>query len=127
MKSSSINTQKGPVDWDTAQHWIANEPGAIDARFFGRNTFKRLFRDLTCTAVKATFATDEQQKPQLLLCNASLKVAIDFEDASRPCPPYCHSVAHHRWLGVLFRLGEPPGSNNNTAGGNRSDRQTQRH
>jgi hypothetical protein len=89
MKSSSINTQKGIIDWDTAQKWIASEPGAIDARFFGRNTFKRLFRDATCATVKATFAADEQQKPQLLLSNAAFKIPATFEDESAACPPVC--------------------------------------
>ncbi len=99
MKTSSINTQKGLVDWDTAQRWIANDPGAIDARFFGRNTFTRLLSDKACLGIRAIYALDDQGKPQLLLGNAavnynSLSVGqMNYEDASRPCPPYCPLTA----------------------------------
>ena len=92
MKSEKINTQKGPIDWDTAQKWIANDPGAIDARFFGRNTFDRLLSDRSCRAIRATFATDAKRQPQLLLSNAAVVRVDRYEDASAICPPVCGLV-----------------------------------
>lgn len=95
MKREAINTLKGQINWETAQTWMANDGGAIDARFFGRNTFSRLFNTPNCETVRAICAMDEEQQPQLLLGNAALNYAMGgntayrFEDASFPCPPVC--------------------------------------
>ena len=96
MKSESISTQGGAIDWDTAQKWIANDPGAIDARFFGRNTFDRLFSDRSCRAVRATFAADNHRNPQLLLSNAASIRVRTYEDDSAQCPPVCALVEQQR-------------------------------
>ncbi|MFM6976376.1 MAG: hypothetical protein ACKOW2_05980 [Sphingobacteriaceae bacterium] len=100
MKTSAISTLNGQISWETAQTWIANDPGLIDARFFGRNTFSRLFNTPNCQKVRAIYALDDDKKPQLLLVDAALdynKVNFStasssqfrFEDASFPCPPVC--------------------------------------
>lgn len=97
MKTEYVNTPSGSINWQTAQQWIANDLGAIDARFFGRNTFNRLFKDPQCTSIRAIEALDEQNKPQLLLINAAINYkdtstqpgSLMFEDRSNPCPPYC--------------------------------------
>ncbi|MFM6975504.1 MAG: hypothetical protein ACKOW2_01485 [Sphingobacteriaceae bacterium] len=97
MKTSFINTNKATISWETAQKWIANDPGEIDARFFGRNTFIRLFRDVKLSSLRAINALDELNKPQLLLINTAvnynskdlLSTALVFEDRSSPCPPIC--------------------------------------
>ncbi len=95
MKSEKINTQKGLIDWDTAQKWIANDPGVIDARFFGKNTFDRLCSDKSCQAIRATFATDDKRNPQLLLSNAAIasEKLVNYEDNSCPCPPICPLIS----------------------------------
>ncbi|MFM6975308.1 MAG: hypothetical protein ACKOW2_00455 [Sphingobacteriaceae bacterium] len=98
MKADFFNTQKGTIDWNTAHKWIMNDLGKIDARFFGRNTFNRLFRDASCTQIIAMNALDDRQNPQLLLGNAAidylnlsttLSSQFKLEDASSPCPPIC--------------------------------------
>lgn len=96
MKTAAINTLKGQISWETAQTWIANDPGLIDARFFGKNTFSRLFNTPNCQTIRAICATDDQGKPQLLLGNAAIDYAATssrtlyrMEDASFPCPPVC--------------------------------------
>lgn len=98
MKTKQINTSLGPIYWGTALKWIANDLGAIDARFFGRNTFNRLFNTPNCLNIRAISAEDDQHKPQLLLANAAYdyykmdsKIAGQFlyEDDSSPCPPVC--------------------------------------
>ncbi len=103
MKTRYINTQKGLIDWETAQKWIANDPSPIDARFFGRNTFIRLFSDPTCLAIRAVSALDEQKNPQLLLGNAAVNYKninslnlrmMRYEDESAICPPVCPLVDH---------------------------------
>ncbi len=95
MKTAAINTLKGQINWETAQTWIANDPGLIDARFFGRNTFGRLFNTPNCQTIRAICATDDQGKSQLLLGNAAIDYAATnttayrLEDASFLCPPVC--------------------------------------
>lgn len=97
IKTANINTQNGTINWETAKKWIANDLGEIDARFFGRNTFNRLFKDQKCTNIRAISALNEENKPQLLLIDAAinykilsgLNTLLKFEDRSNPCPPYC--------------------------------------
>lgn len=98
MKPTYINTQKGAISWGTAQKWIANDPDPIDARFFGRNTFNRLFNDTSCLNIKAISALDNKNKPQLLLADAALNyqdltmlsmLNLRYEDESAVCPPVC--------------------------------------
>jgi hypothetical protein len=98
MKTATINTSVGSINWEMAQKWIANDPGEIDARFFGSNTFDRLFNTTNCTKIKAISALDDSKKPQLLLANASLNyqdvnmqgsTLLRYEDDSAVCPPVC--------------------------------------
>lgn len=93
IKPNLIRTQSGAINWETAQHWIANDLDPIDARFFGRNTFDRLFSNAGCLSIRAISAVDDSQKPQLLLADASLNYSssssVRYEDASSPCPPIC--------------------------------------
>ncbi len=99
MKSKQINTSMEPISWETAQKWIANDLGVIDARFFGRYTFDRLFNTPNCLTIRAISALDDQKKPQLLLANAALDYStankqnasgwLKYEDASAVCPPIC--------------------------------------
>lgn len=97
MKAQYLNTSLGKIDWSTAQRWIANDLSPIDARFFGRNTFSRLFKDPECTHIKAIWALDQDNQSQILLIDAGINYAvtggwntnIQFEDRSSPCPPIC--------------------------------------
>lgn len=99
INSKQINTTTGPISLETAKKWIANDPGAIDARFFGSNTFSRLFNTPNCLNIRAISAINEQQEPQLLLANAALDYSTEnkqnasgwlkYEDASAVCPPIC--------------------------------------
>lgn len=97
IKSQYLNTSKGTISWETAQKWIMNDAGMIDARFFGRNTFSRLFKNPYCTNLRAIWAADEEKRPQLLLIDAAVNYLLNdglnsnllFEDRSSPCPPIC--------------------------------------
>lgn len=97
IKAPYLSTANGMINWETAQKWIANDFGLIDARFFGRNTFSRLFKDPECTRLRAIWALDEANSPQLLLIDAAVNYILNdglndnllFEDRSSPCPPIC--------------------------------------
>jgi hypothetical protein len=93
--TKSVYTKNGNISWRTAQSWIASYTGPVQSHFFGKNTFSRLWSD-GVSAIVGTFATDNNNNPQLLLTtlagNGSKgKVAAgkSFEDASSPCPPVC--------------------------------------
>ncbi len=85
----SLETEDGTINWKTTKQWMANYKGPIKARFFGSNTFSRLMEDPTCQVLKASYAINNEGAPQLLLANAAVSDPAIFEDASRPCPPYC--------------------------------------
>lgn len=84
-----IQTQEGEIDWPTAQKWMNNYKGTIKAHFFGSNTFDRLKNEPYLQVVRASAALDDKGVPQLLLSNAAQSDPSVFQDASRPCPPYC--------------------------------------
>jgi hypothetical protein len=93
--SKSVYTKNGNISWKTAQSWIANYTGPVQSHFFGRNTFSRLWSD-GVSGIVATFATDNNNNPQLLLTalsangsNGRVAAGKSFEDASSPCPPVC--------------------------------------
>ncbi len=88
IKVPDVITQDGEINWATAQKWISQHLGAIDAHFFGSNTFEqRLLADGTCEEIKIDFATDNKKQPQLLLSNAKQTRVARYEDASFPCDP----------------------------------------
>lgn len=97
MKTAFIPTQNGSISWETAQKWIANDFSPIDARFFGSNTFGRLFKAAKSTDVRAIWALDQENQAQLLLIDAAVNNILSggwnsnllFEDRSSPCPPIC--------------------------------------
>jgi len=89
IKQTELTTESGNVDWNTAQKWISNFKGSIKAHFFGSNTFERLMKDPYCSVIRASYATDDGGSAQLLLSNAAELDPLVYEDASRPCPPYC--------------------------------------
>ncbi len=66
IKTDFVPTEKGMIDWKTAQNWIANNQGPVDWHFFGGNTFDRLFGQ-PCTGVWATLAVNDGGAQQLLL------------------------------------------------------------
>ncbi len=89
LKNEFIDTEDGPINWKTAQEWISKYKGEIKARFFGRNTFERLTKNSECKVIRVSYAIDDMGKDQLLLADAGISDPLVYEDASRPCPPYC--------------------------------------
>ena len=89
LKNEFIDTEEGAITWTTARQWISKYKGAIKARFFGRNTFERLTMNSDCKVIRASYAIDDMGKEQLLLADAGVSDPLVYEDASRPCPPYC--------------------------------------
>lgn len=89
MQNEWIDTEDGQIDWATAQSWINTYKGEIKARFFGRNTFERLTKNAECKVIRVSYALDDIGKPQLLLADAGNSDPLVYEDASRPCPPFC--------------------------------------
>lgn len=93
--TKSVYTKNGNISWRTAQLWIASYTGPVQSHFFGKNTFSRLWSD-GVSGIVATFATDNNNNPQLLLTalspnrsNGKVAAGRGFEDASSPCPPVC--------------------------------------
>lgn len=89
IKQLSVTTENGKIDWETAQKWISRFDGSIKAHFFGSNTFERLRNIPECSVIRANYALDDKGNPQALLSNAAEIDPLVYEDASRPCPPYC--------------------------------------
>ena len=93
--TKSVYTKNGNISWRTAQSWVANYTGPVQSHFFGKNTFSRLWSD-GVSGIVITFATDNNNNPQLLLTalstngsNGRAAASKSFEDASSPCPPVC--------------------------------------
>ncbi|MFM6976781.1 MAG: hypothetical protein ACKOW2_08045 [Sphingobacteriaceae bacterium] len=86
---NTINTENGLVDWTTAKMWMANYKGSVQAHFFGTNTFSRLTKNPECRVIRASYALDDKGNAQLLLADAAVSDPSLYEDASRPCPPFC--------------------------------------
>lgn len=91
-----VQTEKGNITWKTAQQWMSNYQGKVKAHFFGSNTFNRLKNEPYLQVVRASAALDGKGAPQLLLSNAAQSDPSVFQDASRPCPPYCPITESNR-------------------------------
>lgn len=88
MKQDMVVTSQCAISWATAQEWIANDKGIVDAHFFGSNTFERLNLNgcETGGTIRVEFAIDNKNKPQLLLTNPCIfNIISQYEDLSRPC------------------------------------------
>lgn len=92
IKTDIVVTQSGSIDWLTAQQWMDNYKGAVDAHFFGADTFSRLLTE-DAVEIHLTEALDDRNKRQLLLRKGKAKGNSDddddYEDGSWPCPPMC--------------------------------------
>lgn len=92
IQSLSVSTMQGNISWATAKQWIAANPGAIDAHFFGSNTFDRL-NQTPCSTIKVDFALNDLDKQQLLLSNTcQVNFTKQYEDFSVVCPPTCSAL-----------------------------------
>ena len=88
----NVSTMQGNISWATAKQWIAANPGAIDAHFFGSNTFDRL-NQTPCSTIKVDFAINDLDKQQLLLSNTcQVNFSKQYEDYSVVCPPTCSAL-----------------------------------
>jgi hypothetical protein len=80
------------ISWATAQQWIANHTGSVDAHFFGSNTFTERLLQTPCKAIRVDFAIDDKNIPQLLLsntCQDQVNLVKQYEDDSNRCPTDC--------------------------------------
>ncbi len=86
MKTTNVTTSGGTVTWTQAWQWIAKHSGAVNAHFFGCNTFIRLnISSSSCKSIVADFAVDDKGKPQVLLTNPwVMNAEKQYEDRSHP-------------------------------------------
>ena len=89
IKMSAVPTENGVIGWETASLWRARYTGATKAHFFGFNTFDRLINKKGSLNIRTTLATNDANELQLLLSSAEDSDPGEYEDESRPCPPYC--------------------------------------
>ena len=89
MLAPTVSCSQGNISWATAQQWISKDLGAVDAHFFGSNTFDRL-NQAPCSTIKVDFALDDNNIPQLLLSNTcQINLTKQYEDDSNRCPTDC--------------------------------------
>lgn len=89
MKCLFVSTMNGLVSWGTAQQWIANDNGAINSHFLGKNTFIRL-NETPCATIRVDYAINDVNQQVLLLSNpCGLNAVKKYEDRDIPCPTVC--------------------------------------
>jgi hypothetical protein len=104
------NTEVGAsIDYHLAKSWIENHkrknPGAPLSRFYGKNSFDRIFRNPAAVGISIVYALDDNGVPLLLLVgvdangkilaqpsSASLVAGTSissYEDETLSCPLLC--------------------------------------
>jgi hypothetical protein len=89
IPTSSVSTQNGGIDWQTARRWIDRYSGSVRAHFFGTNAYSLLLVKEHAKQVRASLAQNDAAAPQLLLSNAGDSMPTVYVDASYVCPPIC--------------------------------------
>jgi hypothetical protein len=92
VKTASVASQNGEIEWDSAIRFIENYSGATRSHFFGSNSLNRLINEQKAKKIVGTSALDDDGEEQLLLSVAGVTDAtLEYLDRSNPCPPHCNA------------------------------------